>query len=157
MYPVNVGCFPGKGNRAAKCFWRWWVKYVRGWCGILKWDFRRFKLSECWCGVSSDLLYMVTTGPVPTRLWLIWTALLLGVWSDSDRRAFLLKKKYISYGLDCFTTSIRPLWWLELPFRQGRPDFLFLKEWVSSCVADGYVLWRYWVNGRAVYLVCLKQ
>jgi len=65
------------------------------------------------------------------------------VWSDSERRAFLLKKKYINYGLECFTTSIRPLWRLQLPFRQGRPDFLFPKEWLSPCVDGVYVLWRY--------------
>jgi hypothetical protein len=40
-----------------------------------------------------DLLYMVTTGPAPTGLWLIRTALLLGdVLSDSERRASLLQK-----------------------------------------------------------------
>ena len=158
MYPVSVGCFPGKGNRVAKRFWRCWVKYVRGWCGILKWDFRRYKMSECWRGVASLTVYGNYRSSANQTVTHLNSFTSRRVWLDSDRCAFLFKKKkYISYGLDCFTTSIRPLWRLQLPFRQGRPDFLFLKEWLSPCVADVYVLWRYWVNRRAVYLVCLKQ
>lgn len=65
--------------------------------------------------------------------------------------------KKIIYGLDCFTTSIRPLWRLQLPFRQGRSEFMFPKEWLSPCVVVVYVLWRYRVHRRAVYFVCLKQ
>ena len=165
LYPVTVGCFVGSVKSCLK-----WSKVVIQayvcvcvcvWGGGGELECKRnkiavmLKLSECWRAVSYSVRTVYGNDRLSTKpafLWLIWTAFLLGyVWSDSLRRAFMLKYllrtglRYHEYQASLEAAATIP----------ARSAGFFVSDWLSPGVSLMCVSCSFLGNASRCIALCI--